>query len=56
MEILLNMSIIKILKVILIMIFKEEKEFDYSKLNHDEVIKHIAKFTSSIWQVTRDLV
>ena len=25
--------------------FKEEKEFDYSKLNHDEVIKHIDKFT-----------
>lgn len=31
--------------------FKEEKEFDYSKLNKDELIKHIAKFTSSIWQV-----
>ena len=31
--------------------FKEEKEFDYSKLNNDELIKHIAKFTSSIWQV-----
>lgn len=31
--------------------FKEEKEFDYSKLNKDEIIKHIAKFTSSIWQV-----
>ena len=31
--------------------FKEEKEFDYSKLNRDELIKHIAKFTSSIWQV-----
>ena len=30
---------------------KEEKEFDYSKLNNDELIKHIAKFTSSIWQV-----
>jgi len=28
--------------------FKEEKEFDYSKLNNDELIKHIAKFTSSI--------
>ena len=25
--------------------------FDYSKLNKDELIKHIAKFTSSIWQV-----
>ena len=31
--------------------FKEEKEFDYSKLNKDETIKHIVKFTSSIWQV-----
>ncbi len=31
--------------------FKEEKEFDYSKLNNNEVIKHIAKFTSNIWQV-----
>lgn len=31
--------------------FKKEKEFDYSKLNNDELIKHIAKFTSSIWQV-----
>ena len=32
--------------------FKEEKEFDYSKLkNNDELIEHIVKFTSSIWQV-----
>ena len=31
--------------------FNEEKEFDYSKLNKDELIKHIVKFTSSIWQV-----
>ena len=31
--------------------FKEEKEFDYSKLNKNELIEHIAKFTSSIWQV-----
>ena len=31
--------------------FKEEKEFDYSKINKNELIKHIAKFTSSIWQV-----
>ena len=31
--------------------FKEEKEFDYSKLNNDELIKHIAKFTSNIWQI-----
>ncbi len=31
--------------------FKEEKEFDYSKLNKDELIQHIAKFTLSIWQV-----
>ena len=33
------------------MYFKEEKEFDYAKLNHDQFINHIAKFTSSIWQV-----
>lgn len=31
--------------------FKEEKEFDYSKLKENELITHIAKFTSSIWQV-----
>lgn len=31
--------------------FKEEKEFDYSVLYKDELIIHIAKFTSSIWQV-----
>lgn len=31
--------------------FNEEKEFEYSKLTSDEMIKHIAKFTSSIWQV-----
>ena len=31
--------------------FKEEKEFDYSKLNKNELIEHISKFTSSIWQV-----
>ena len=31
--------------------FKEEKEFDYSKLSKDKLIEHIAKFTSSIWQV-----
>lgn len=31
--------------------FKEEKEFDYSKINTNELIQHIAKFTSSIWQV-----
>lgn len=31
--------------------FKEEKDFDYSKLNNNELIIHIAKFTSSIWQV-----
>ena len=30
---------------------QREKECDYSKLNKDELIKHIAKFTSSIWQV-----
>ncbi len=31
--------------------FKEEKKFDFSKLNEEELIMHIAKFTSSIWQV-----
>ncbi len=31
--------------------FKEEKDFDYSKLNKDELISHIIKFTSSIWQI-----
>ncbi|MBR2786588.1 MAG: Fic family protein [Clostridia bacterium] len=31
--------------------FKEEKDFDYSKLNQNELIQHISKFTSSIWQV-----
>lgn len=31
--------------------FKEEKDFDYSKVNGAELIKHIASFTSSIWQV-----
>lgn len=31
--------------------FKKEKDFDYSKLNNSELIAHIAKFTSSIWQV-----
>ena len=27
------------------------KEFDYSKISKDELIPHIAKFTSSIWQI-----
>ena len=31
--------------------FKEEKDFDYSKLNKDELISHIIKFTSSICQI-----
>ena len=31
--------------------FKEEKDLDYSKLNNSELIVHLAKFTSSIWQV-----
>lgn len=31
--------------------FKEEKEFDYSKLNKENIVKHVAKFISSIWQV-----
>lgn len=31
--------------------FKKEKEFDYSKVEKDELINHIATFTSSIWQI-----
>ena len=31
--------------------FKEEKDFDYSKLNKDGLISHLIKFTSSIWQI-----
>lgn len=31
--------------------FKQEKDFDYSKLSQEELINHIAKFTSSVWQV-----
>lgn len=31
--------------------FKEEKKFDYSKLNGTELIAHISNFTSSIWQI-----
>lgn len=31
--------------------FKEEKNFDYSKLDSNELMAHIAKFTSSIWQI-----
>ena len=31
--------------------FKEEKYFNYSKLNKEELISHIVKFTSSIWQI-----
>ena len=31
--------------------FKEEKDFDYSKLGKTELITHISKFTSAIWQV-----
>ncbi|MCI8393729.1 MAG: cell filamentation protein Fic [Clostridia bacterium] len=31
--------------------FNNEKEFDYSQLDKSELVSHIAKFTSSIWQV-----
>jgi len=31
--------------------FNQEKEFSYSNIGLDESIKHICKFTSSIWQV-----
>lgn len=31
--------------------FKKEKEFDYAKLKPEQLIQHIAEFTSSIWQV-----
>lgn len=31
--------------------FKEEANFDYSKLTLNEQIKHLATFTSNIWQV-----
>ena len=29
----------------------KEKDFNYSNLNNDDLIKHISKFTSSIWQI-----
>lgn len=31
--------------------FNEEKEFSYSNLPKEEMVKHIAKFTSRIWEV-----
>ena len=31
--------------------FNEEKEFSYSNLSKEEMVKHIAKFTSRIWEV-----
>lgn len=31
--------------------FNEEKEFNYSNLSKEEIVKHIAKFTSRIWEV-----
>ena len=31
--------------------FGQEKEFSYEGLSADEAIKHIAKFTSGIWQI-----
>lgn len=31
--------------------FNEEKNYDYSNKSYDEIISHIATFTSNIWQV-----
>ncbi len=31
--------------------FEEEKEYDYLSCDEFELINHIAKFTSAIWQV-----
>ncbi len=31
--------------------FNEEKNYNYSNKSHDEIISHIATFTSNIWQV-----
>lgn len=31
--------------------FKEERNFDYSRLNQKGLVKHIANFTARIWQV-----
>lgn len=31
--------------------FNEEKEFNFSNLSQEQVVKHIAKFTSRIWEV-----
>ena len=32
--------------------FGQEKSFDYSKLTTDEVVKHIARFISNLWQIS----
>ncbi len=40
-----------ILKETLEFDFKEEKNFDYSKINKDEFIVHIARFISNLWQI-----
>ena len=29
----------------------QERNYDYSKLNNDEAIKHIARFISNLWQI-----
>jgi fido (protein-threonine AMPylation protein) len=31
--------------------FKQEKEFSYKKLNQTEIVEHIAKFISGLWQI-----
>lgn len=31
--------------------FNTEKQFQYKGLSHEEVVKHLAKFTSDIWQI-----
>jgi fido (protein-threonine AMPylation protein) len=31
--------------------FKQEKKFDYKGLSQDEIVRHIAKFVSDIWQI-----
>ena len=31
--------------------FKQEKDFSYKKLNQSEIVEHIAKFISDLWQI-----
>ncbi len=40
-----------ILKETLEFDFKEEKNFDYSKITKDEFITHIARFIANLWQI-----